>query len=303
VLDRHINQNQASAELRYSFNLGSGRFDVQVMEAYRDVKALRHTRDRLIEQVRGGQLDHLLLKRLPGLEHLSAAANIKAATNIIDYHFEPHVLPSMASGQLANYFQACQKTLRMRPMDGVDFEGPLWIDTVHHVCVFSVIYEFSAYLAQRRGYRKLILLHQGKRAEPRLQLFGKLIHERHGMECTFIAFSGGWFSSLSERAAPDSVIFYLIDMPQETSQRSAPRKRQPVLLRLHAEPDISIAVETLSGSKTFAGRLGAAHAVLDYPAKDEVQVRPYDDANSSARCPLEDWVFWPLLRVIETAGF
>jgi hypothetical protein len=299
MLDPAIRAGLDGVGRRYGFNLTQDRFDVHVMEAFGGTKSARWTRDSLIAQVREGHLDHLLLRRLPGLEELPAAANEAAAINLIDYHFEPLVLQSMTSGQVENYFRGCQKTLHMRHMEPLSGEGPLWIDTVHHVCVFSVLYEFAMYLIHRGRYRKLVLLHQGQRPEPRLTLCAKLMRERHGVPWTYIRFADGWFSSLAKQAAPDTAIFYLVDMPQETSQRSAPRKRRPSLVQLEAQPSISIRVETVSGSQVFARRLGAVHLILDYPGKEDVQVRSSNQPNPHAHCPLEDWVFWPLLTIIE----
>jgi hypothetical protein len=281
----------------YSFNLAPDRFDTHVINALAATKATRHMRDRLIAQVRQGRLDHMLLRRLGGLEDLPAELCERAAINVIDFHFEPLALASMSRPQLASYLQSAEKTLRLGEVEAFDASGPLWIDSVHHACVFSVLYLFAAYLARQRRYRKLLLLNQGLRPEPRLPMVIGLLRQIAGVEAMTLQLRGNWFAELTRMATPETAVFYLTDMPLETSQRSAPKARALSQLQLGAPPNVSVRLETLSGSGVFARRLNAEHVVIDYPAADRVRIRPYDAASPVCRCPLEDWVFWPLLDV------
>jgi hypothetical protein len=279
----------------YAFNLAAERFDNHVLNAYKNEAAARWTRDRLIAEVREGKLDNQLLSRVEGLETLPAATVEKAAINVIDFLFEPLVLRSMTVTQLAGYFQRVQKTVPFQEVVGLDGDGPLWIDAVHHVCSFSVIYEFCAYLVQQRGYRKLVLLHQGQRPEARLGMIALLLRQLHNVQPDYIMLTGNWFSSLAQKTGPDTAIFYFADMPQEMSKSTAPKERRTYAIQLDA-PDMPVRLETLSGSRVFARRLNAAHVVLDYPAGNRIRVRPFNAAEPVAHCPLEDWVFWPLLK-------
>jgi hypothetical protein len=278
----------------YRFRLSPERFDTHVMTLFDQDKASRHVRDRLIAQVRAGQLDAMLLSRVPGLERLPDALVEKAALNIIDFFFEPIVLPTMPHEQVAGYFRSIYKALRLGEVSGLDSTGSLWIDSVHHACVFSVLYELAAYLADQRGFRQLILLHQGLRPEPRLPLIAAMLQQRHAMRVTYLQLQGRWFAQLSRIATPQALVYYLTDMPRETSPRTAPKERRSAILQLDA-PGIALRLDTLSGSGVFARRLGAAHLVLDYPARDAIRLRPYDPAAPVTCCPLEDWIFWPLL--------
>ncbi|WP_088348660.1 MULTISPECIES: hypothetical protein [Rhodomicrobium] len=281
----------------YAFNTNQDRFDVHVMSALADEGRARHVRDRLIAQVRDGRLDHFLLKRLDGFDDFSYAANEKAAVNIIDFHFEPLVLRSMNDAQVNAYFCAIETALKITEASGLDEGGPLWVDTVHHSCVWSVLYVLSIYLMRQRGYRRLVLLHQGQRPEPRLAVVARVLQRVHGAETGQIQLQGNWFSKLAQVTTPDTAVFYLTDMPQEASQRAAPKQRTMSTIQLDGRPSAPIRLQTLSGSGSFARRLRASHVVVDYPGRDAARIRPYDPANPVSRCPLEDWAFWPLLKV------
>lgn len=281
----------------YAFNLAPERFDTHVTSVLGGTRVTRHARDRLIAEVRGGRFDHLLLKRLAGLEGLPDAVNERAAINIIDFHFEPIVLKGMSGEQVATYFQSVEKTLSIGEAAGIDGDGPLWIDSVHHACIFSVLYQLALYLVLRRGYTQLVLLHQGQRPEPRLGIIGKLLRQFCRIEPVFMQLRGAWFPKLAKMTTPQTAIFYLTDMPPEVAQRGMARERGLSHLQLFAPPNFAIELSTLSGSGAFARRLKATHIVVEYPRPDRIRIRPYDAEKPTALCPLEDWVFWPLLDV------
>jgi hypothetical protein len=279
----------------YEFQLTPDRFDTQVASAFAATKNARLTRDRLIAQLRDGGFDHLLLGRLDGLETLGRESIEKAALNIIDFHFEPLVLQSMSLAQVDAYFMAVEKTLALTEAKGLDGDGPLWIDTVHHACVFSVLYRLAVFLARNRGYRQLVLLHQGQRPEPRLAIISNLVRQIPQVKPVLLRLQGRWFQDLTQITTPDTAIFYLTDMPAVAFERRAPAARSFAHIQLYAAPGISLRLDTMSGSGIFARRLKAAHVVVEYPRADRIRLRPYDAANPTTRCPLEDWMFWPLM--------
>lgn len=274
------------------------RFDVQVMAAFKDSKSAMRTRDKLIARVRDGDFAHLLLKRLNGLEKLPDALNEKAAINVIDFYFEPFVLQKLDALQLESYLRSVTKTLQIQSIDGVHGDGPLWIDTVHHTCLYSVIYDFAVHLARYRGYRKLILVLQGARTEPRLDIIGRHLAKMQRMQLTLFQPHGNWFPRLAKLTTPDTAIVYIGDTHPETATRRASASRARAAIQLNVKPDVSFNIRTVSGAAAFARRLDAAHLVLEYPEPDAICVRPYDSANSVTRCPLEEWVFWPSLTAV-----
>lgn len=282
---------------RYGFNLESDRFDTHVMGTYQQSKMIRHSRDSLIAQVHGGRWNHLLLNQLEGLGGISADICEKAAINVIDYYFEPRVLSSMQDTQLHEYFCGFSKTLRVDHISGVGSGAPLWVETVHHVCVFSILYDLILHLARHHGYRRAVLLHQGQRPEPRLSMIAKLLLKKHNIQPQFIQLTGNWFSALAKTATPDTVILYLSDVPPETSAKHAAKERDLPRLRLTAPPDFAATVDTVPGGSILARRLKARHVVLEYPGPGRIRIRPFDQNNQMACLPLEDWVFWPLLKV------
>ncbi|XSC45557.1 hypothetical protein ACF1BQ_005545 [Bradyrhizobium sp. RDT10] len=94
----------------------------------------------------------------------------------------------------------------------------------------------------------------------------------------------------------DTAIYYLTDMPPEAFPQAARRGRGRSCLLLTHGPEPALQVETVSGSQSFARRLGATRIVLDYPSTDGLRIRPVGaDEAAVSLCPLEDWVFWPLL--------
>lgn len=280
----------------YRFDLRPERFDTHVTKAF-ETAPTRSTYDKLVAQLSKGHFDHMLLKQLDGLENLTEIANEKAARNVIDFWFEPLVLKSMSVPQLAAYFQMVEKTIRLTDAAALDEEGPLWFDSVHHSCAFSVLFRIAVLIAQRRNFRRPVLLHQGQRPEPRLGMLRTLLRQIPQVEPVFLPLSGSWFQKLSQITTPNTAIFYLTDMPAEAFQRKEdPPSRKLSRLRLYAEDGPSIQLDTLSGSAIFAARLRATHLVIEYPRPDRISIRPFDVAKPTV-CPLEDWVFWPLIGV------
>jgi hypothetical protein len=279
-----------------AFDLSAERFDRLVADTFAASKTSRHVRDRLIAQVDEGRLDHMLLRARSGVMTLPDAVVRKAALNIIDFTFEPIVLQGMSMDQAMRYLGAVENTLHIREARGLDQFGPLWVDTVHHVCVFSVLFQLAAFLGKNGRFRQVILLHQGQRPEPRLRIITDLLRRAHGVALVLLQLQGQWFSRLARLTTPSTAIFYLTDMPPEAFPQAAKRQRSRSRLLLGHGQGAALEVETICGSHSFARRLGAARIVLDYPSTDSVRIRPMGaDEPTTSLCPLEDWVFWPLL--------
>jgi hypothetical protein len=279
-----------------AFDLTADRFDSLVANTFAASKESRHVRDRLIAQVDGGRLDHMLLRARSGIMALSDAVNRKAALNSIDFVFEPIVMQNMSTDQAMKYLGAVENTLHVREARGLDCPGPLWVDTIHHVCVFSVLFQLTAFLGKNRRFGQAVLLHQGQRPEPRLRIIADLLRRAHGIALVLLPLQGNWFARLGRLTTPDTVIYYLTDMPPEAFPQAAKRERGRSRLQLTHGQGAALQVETVSGSQSFARRLGATRIALDYPAMDSLRIRPVGvDESVVSLCPLEDWVFWPLL--------
>jgi hypothetical protein len=284
--------------VRYTFNLGTDRFDTYVMSLFSAPNASRLTRDSVISGVREGKFDYMLLRSIQGLEDLPVEVCDRAAINIIDFHFEALVLRNMGAAQLAGYCKEVEKTLRMESICPVDSGAPLWVSTVHHACVFSILAQFSIHLAKHRGCRKIIVIHQGDRPEPRLNLMSKAVEHESKVRPNFLQMKGPWLRTLSELSSPDCVIFYFGDMPHAVSRSNVQKSYRRGGIELFASSNRSIKMDTLFGGDTFARRLGAFHTVLEYPRPDRIRLRQYDVVNPVTVCPLEDWVFWPALTAV-----
>jgi hypothetical protein len=279
-----------------AFDLTADRFDSLVSNSFAASKESRHVRDRLIAQVDGGRLDHMLLRARSGVMALCDAVNRKAALNIIDFAFEPIVMQNMSTDQAMRYLGAVENTLHIREARGLDSSGPLWVDTIHHVCVFSVLFQLAVFLGKNRKFSQVVLLHQGQRPEPRLRIIADLLRRAHGVALVLLPLQGNWFARLGRLTTPDTAIYYLTDMPPEAFPQAARRERSRSHLLLSHGSGAALQVETVSGSQSFARRLGASRIVLDYPSTDSLRIRPIGaDEAAVSFCPLEDWVFWPLL--------
>lgn len=278
-----------------SFEAGAERFDTYVARAFDSTKATRHMRDRLIGQVQSGELDRFLLRSSAGLAGLPESVERRAALNTIDFAFEPLVVPGLSVAQATIYLQQVETFLKVSEAEGFDLPGPLWIDTVHHVCVFSVLFQLAAHLRRLRGCDRIILLHQGRRPEPRLNVVVNLLAKVHGITLVCLPMQGRWFAQLTQLTNPNAAIFSLSDMPVEAVDCAAGERRRGLSqVDLYAPPGILRTRDTVSGSTSFARRLGAAHLVLDYPQADRIRIRPRSDETTPC-CPIEDWVFWPVL--------
>jgi hypothetical protein len=188
-----------------AFDLTADRFDSLVSRAFAASKESRHVRDRLIAQVDGGRLDHMLLRARSGIMALSDAVNRRAALNSIDFAFEPIVLQNMSTDQAIRYLAAVENTLHIREARGLDSSGPLWVDTIHHVCVFSVMFQLAVFLGKNRKFSQVVLLHQGQRPEPRLRIIADLLRRAHGVALVLLPLQGNWFQRLG-RLTPSSTI-------------------------------------------------------------------------------------------------
>lgn len=147
----------------------------------------------------------------------------------------------------------------------------------------------------------MVLLHQGQRPEPRLRIIADLLRRAHGIALVLLPLQGHWLPRLARLTTPDTIIYYLTDMPPEAFAQAVIRKeRGRTRLLLTHGPRAALQVETISGSQSFARRLGATRIVLDYPSPDSVRIRSAGvDEAITPLCPLEDWVFWPLLGVAQ----
>jgi hypothetical protein len=145
----------------------------------------------------------------------------------------------------------------------------------------------------------VILLHQGLRPEPRLNVVVNLLARVHGVTLICLPMQGRWFAQLTQLTNPNAAIFNLSDMPVEAvaegiAKAGNERRRGLSQIDLYAPPGILRTRETVSGSATFARRLGAAHLVLDYPQADRIRIRP-QTGEATPCCPIDDWVFWPVI--------
>lgn len=283
----------------HAFDLAADRFDRVVAEAFAADDASRHVRDRLIDGVGAGRYDPMLLRARSGIAALPDAVNRRAALNVIDFAFEAIVLANMSTEQAVGYLGAVENTLTIREASGLDGPGPLWVDTVHHVCVFSVLFQLAVLLGRNLGFTQVILLHQGQRSEPRLRILANLLRQVHGIAALPVPLHGNWFAGLARIATPGTVILYLTDMPPEAFPRSGRRRARSRLVLSH-EAGPGVPVETVCGSQSFARRLRARRILLDYPSTDSMVIRPLDVQEGTrqatlCRCPLQDWMLWPLL--------
>ena len=288
-------QKTNGAKPQYTFNLQVNRFDKEVIEAFKDVTSARKARDRIIRQLHAGHYNNRLLPRLYGLRELPDAVGKKAAMNVIDFHFEPLVLRTYQPNQRERYFQDLAKTLKMEPLTGVEAGNPLWIDTVHHACGFTIIYDLAAILARHYGYRKLIVLHPGKKPYQQVMIVGKQLMQMFSMMLTPLPLQENWLSALTRILTPDTAIICFVDVPQDNSGTDTAIDKS--FIQLDAPADMSMKIEDMTGSATAARRLGATHMALEYPSSNIARIRAFDAATPVITCPLEDWILWPQLKI------
>lgn len=267
------------------------RFDIAVMRAFA-ADPSRHTRDQLIAAVDAGRHGTRLLRSAGGFSGLSAAEERRAALTSIDFAFEQIVMPTLSLAQAKAYCEAVERSLQFGDVSGLDGRGPLWVDTVHHSCVFSVLFQFATHLREMRHADRGVLLHQGDRPEPRLGTVAKLAAQLLKVPFVTVPMRGSWFRDLAAGATPHTVILSMADMPAVAFPAASQRRQ--ALLELHTASGLRRQVDVVSGSALLARRLGASHLVLDYPQPDLIRIAPYAPGRPAA-CPLVDWVFWPVL--------
>lgn len=275
------------------------RLDLFVMRAYRDQGDVRQVREQVVQEWRQKpELARLALSRFDGLSRISAEQDDRAVRTIADYWFEALFLPTMNLGQARDYFLAVQESMQLEVDDSVPppSDRPLILQTLHHSCIFSILYVIIQYLVAGYDFRKFVLLHLRDPLDPRLEICKKLVEEVLGVEGAFIQLEGDWLANLRREMTDRSVFIYMGDMPPSLFRdRHRPGKTSSTI-KLYAEPDIDIAVEGISTASILARRFRAGHHLLDFPTANTVRLRPCTGSPVELECPLTDWVFWPALR-------
>ena len=273
------------------------RLDLTIMRAYSTSESPRATRTRLLHRWREDELlSRLVLSRIEGLSAIAPEEDERGVRNLADYWFEPLVMPTMSLGQARDYFLSVKKSLRFELGEiSPPTDRPLILESVHHCCVFSVLYATIQLLVAGHGFRKAILLHLRDPLDPRAATGQILVERVLQVETVCLRLEGAWLATLGREMSDRTVLIYFGDMPPSLfPDRYQPGKTSS-RVHFYARPDVAVDVEGISIARFLARRHRAGHHLLDYPEPGTVRLRPWR-RGAELHCPLADWVFWPALR-------
>lgn len=272
------------------------RLDLSVMRAYGQAENIRSVRNHIIKEWRTDDtLSPLALSRQEGLSDLTEADEQRAIATIADYWFEPYVVSSMNIGQARDYYLAAQNSLRLETQaTDLQSDRPLVLETLHHSCIFSVLYLIVQHLVRDFGFKKVVLLHLREPLDPRLEVCRALVERILQAEAVSVLLNEKWMETLSHAVTDSTVVLYMGDMPPSIFPKLRRPEKASSRVRLYAEPDIELIASGISMASLLARRFKASHYTLDFPARDVARLQPRNE-DATLSCPLPDWVFWPAL--------
>jgi hypothetical protein len=248
------------------------------------------------------RLEKLSLPRLVAPALIDDGEADDAVRNLADFAIEPFVLSRMNLLQARDYLLGADTTFSLDlTLASALGDGPIILETLHHHCIFSMLYTVLAHLVERRGIDKVILLHLRDPLDSRLEVCRACAKALLGVEGVALRMGEDWRSALVREVTPHSVVFYMGDMPASIFGDRRASRRQAPTLELFARPQFRICIRAVSAARALAHRLGALHLRLDFPAVDEARLRP---ASASERlvCPLSAWAFWPTIPSLYGGG-
>lgn len=291
-------------EALYTFDYTQDRLDVAVVEALANKEEMWAAYCKLIEGLKNPDEQTQTLNSIRGLHRVSDSTNSLASKNIIDYYFESAVLTSMGGEQLERYISHIEQCFAFTSVTGLGDVGPIWVDTVHHCCVYSVLTRLGHHVITMGRIDHIVLLLRPDIGDPRLEVLKSYIASVYGVTLEFVYLSDKWMRQLNNIITDSTLCVSMCDMPNEIYSRRinkvTAKQIESNYLKLYYDDMNSISVECITDYSTLARRLRANHVVLDYPTEREVQIRPYDP-DVAPSCPIGSWVFWPRLSGLDTA--
>ncbi|MEJ6706263.1 MAG: hypothetical protein QNK49_01035 [Porticoccus sp.] len=277
----------------------TSRLDLTIMRDYRaNENLIRATRDRYNQTWKTDpKIYQLVPSKQEKISKLDGVNDERAVRNIVDYWFEAEIFASFSVGQAQAYMLAVQQGMDFSvecdiPMAG---QGPVLLETLHHVYSFSVIFSLVNNLLKESNFRKLILLHMHEPLDNRLIAIQSVLTNTTDMEAVPIRIKEDWMKEVQQQVTPDSIIIYMGDMSSSALGLPEKKGKRSNLLQLFATQESVACFQTISGAPILARQLHAKHLILDYPKRDQACLRKWA-INSPLRCAVEDWVFWPALN-------
>jgi hypothetical protein len=201
----------------------------------------------------------------------------------------------MNDAQLFQYFSAIETSMVMRgPINGSYGRG-LLVETIHHNAIFSIGMVLARELGRQAGKNRMILVHQGDRPEPRLDLIGRILQKYCNMQCYGVPMKGAWFKQLKQLMTPTTAVIYLADMPVpgvETNPQSGAYHRNICLSLENA----ACVVSSVSAVSKLSKILKVDHITMDFPDRGTVELISDVDLSMPLRCPFQDWAFGPAVK-------
>lgn len=268
-----------------------------VKEALAERDVIRRSRDFMLSKIETGKFDHLSPRHLHGFEAMTHRSCDTAMRNVVDFEFESAVLANIGETALNRYMQDIQRTLTWRGTSNSSFGEAALIETVHHMAIFSIAVSLGRDLRSNGGKTQMVLVHQGLRDEPRLNMTEMVLRKFVGIKLLFVQLKEGWLNELKQLISPTTAVVYLADMPPVSPVGGPSRSDRSRRLTLSDSPSgSSVDIETLSAAPQIAKMLNLRHFVMDYPGKDTISLEAVNDVLPDLRCELSDWVFWPYLN-------
>ena len=244
----------------------------------------------------------LALSQQPGLERVTDKEDETSFRHLVDYYFEPYFVESMNPSHLNAYLCSIEDRISLTFGELPGGEQPLFIESLHHYCSFSIHYLVILHLAEKRGYDHVILMHRQEQLDPRLTAMQRALSELQDIDSDLIHFGDQWFQEVEANLTDKSIIFYMGDMaPALFPQHHRPGVTGSTLSFSMNDHQQKLSLEGFSHGRQLAKSLNAQHFILDYPSETEAALNPFsvNSNKTELRCPLAAWIFWPALSLFK----
>ena len=127
-------------------------------------------------------------------------------------------------------------------------QGPILLETLHHVYSFSVTFSLINNLLKEFNYRKIILLHIHEPLDSRLIAIHGVLIKNAGVEFVAIRLKEGWIKELQQQVTSDSIIVYMGDMSPRAVGLPEKKGKRSNFLKLFADQESVMYVQTISSA-------------------------------------------------------
>ncbi|GAK86508.1 hypothetical protein JCM19238_4098 [Vibrio ponticus] len=218
---------------------------------------------------------------------------------LLDYFFEPYFLKSMNSFQVSRYCNSINDKLQISIVNNKDIvDGPIFIEAVHTVNIFSIAYILGWRMKNIFLKNKVILFYRNVYIDVRAQKVAKALSDIHGIHVSFIRLDGklSWYKEYKKKIDSDTVVMSFTDLPAALFKSNLPSSKLNIINK-----DKTATFDVISPYKALCDR-GTKYNYfrIENQRSDIVScsmVTQNDTNNKGVSCQFRNWVFTSALNL------